>query len=119
MPSPPAVFNAFANWVLKQHGIPGPKGAAMANAWFPASKNIFYRRNSGKRVPQQADLFGIYFSNLKRIGHVGFVDQWDYGSGVAITVEGNTNGAGSREGNGVYRKRRLIRQIYAVSSWLG
>lgn len=107
---------AFANWVLKQHQITTPKGAAMAMAWFPNSHTI-WQRGTGE-TPQRADLFGLYYSHLKRIGHVGFVERWDEASGYAITVEGNTNEAGSREGDGVFLKRRLIRQIYRVSRWV-
>jgi hypothetical protein len=66
--------------------------------------------------PASADVFGIYFANLKRIAHVGFVDEW--GDKQVITVEGNTNEAGSAEGDGVYRKRRPIASIYQVANWI-
>ncbi len=36
--------------------------------------------------PATADVFGIYFADLKRIAHVGFVDEW--GDKYVITVEG-------------------------------
>lgn len=42
---------------------------------------------------------------------------WSEGN-FTITVEGNTNEAGSREGDGVYRKRRLKNQIYKISRWI-
>jgi hypothetical protein len=48
--------------------------------------------------------------------NVGFVDNWT--SKTVHTVEGNTNQAGSREGDGVYRKIRLTRQIYAVTRFI-
>lgn len=67
-------------------------------------------------LPQKGDVFGIYFNNVKRIAHAGFVDEW--GDKYVITVEGNTNEAGSREGDGVYRKRRPISSIYQVARWL-
>ncbi|SEN47871.1 hypothetical protein SAMN05216436_1178 [bacterium A37T11] len=39
------------------------------------------------------DVFGLYYSELKRIAHCGFVDQWD---GIwCITVEANTNSVGA------------------------
>lgn len=117
LPKGYAWCGAFVNWVYRQHNIARPKGGAMAMAWFPKAKVIWRQGDKGVS-PQRADLFALYYTHLGRIGHVGFVDQWDYGSGVAITVEGNTNSGGSREGDGVYRKRRLIRQIYAVSSWI-
>lgn len=37
--------------------------------------------------------------------HIGLVVE-DGARGEILTVEGNTNGAGSREGDGVFRKRR-------------
>jgi hypothetical protein len=104
--------------VMQQCGQPAPKAAAMAMAWFPRSHTVWRRDQPRKHTPQRADLFGLYYASLRRIGHVGFIDSWDAASGYAITVEGNTNEAGSREGDGVYRKRRLIRQIYAVSDWV-
>ena len=61
-------------------------------------------------------MFGIYFPKMKRVAHVGFVDQW--GPKEVVTVEGNTNGAGSREGDGVYKKKRLTRQIHSVASYM-
>lgn len=67
------------------------------------------------RRPRKGDVFGIYFPDKKRIAHVGFVDSWD--DKYVITVEGNTNEAGSREGDGVYRKRRLVGSIYQVARW--
>jgi hypothetical protein len=66
--------------------------------------------------PQQADAFFIYFPEKGRVAHTGFVHIW--GTDWVETVEGNTNQAGSREGDGVYRKRRLKRQIYAVANYI-
>jgi hypothetical protein len=40
-------------------------------------------------------------------------------NGVMITIEGNTNEMGSREGDGVYKKRRYLRTIYKVARWYG
>lgn len=107
---------AFVSWTYDQCGINNPR-----SAWAPAyfnKRNTIYQ--SGKHLtadlPNTGDVFGIYFPNKKRIAHVGFVDSW--GTKYAITVEGNTNEAGSREGDGVYKKRRLLRQIYAVSRYI-
>ncbi|PWG78593.1 hypothetical protein DDR33_21770, partial [Pararcticibacter amylolyticus] len=66
--------------------------------------------------PSRGDVFGIYFPEKGRIAHVGFVDDW--GDKYVVTVEGNTNEAGSREGDGVYRKRRFISCIYKVVKYL-
>jgi hypothetical protein len=60
-------------------------------------------------------VFGIYYTNLKRVGHVGFIEKIDGGS--ATTIEGNTNGGGSREGDGVYRKIRRLSQMHKIVSY--
>ncbi len=65
--------------------------------------------------PSRGDVFGIYFPEKGRIAHVGFVDDW--GDKYVVTVEGNTNEAGSREGDGVYRKRRLISSLCKVARY--
>jgi hypothetical protein len=44
--------------------------------------------------------------------HIGIVDQ-DLGDRFT-TIEGNTNRAGSREGDGVYCKNRLDQQIRSI-----
>jgi hypothetical protein len=36
-----------------------------------------------------------------------------------ITVEGNTNQAGSREGDGVWRKRRMVGSVWKVAGFVG
>jgi len=108
---------AFIAWTFKQAKVDAIT-SAYSPSWFPQKRIVYQRsRNSITYIPATGDVFGIYFNNLKRIAHVGFVDLWQ--SNYCITVEGNTNGAGSREGDGVYRKRRLINQIYKVSNWIG
>ena len=66
------------------------------------------------------DVFSIYFANLKRPAHVGFIYE-DKGNTV-ITQEGNTSddnyGQATREGNKVARKRRLKSQLYTVARFM-
>lgn len=117
---------AFVSWAYGEVGLKQPK-----TAWSPSlfpSKRLVWNRGpiKGKLIeglskkdnhlPQKGDVFGIYFTNLKRIAHAGFVDEW--GDKYVITTEGNTNEGGSREGDGVYRKRRLISSIYQVADWV-
>ena len=66
--------------------------------------------------PQPADIFALWFPEKNRIAHTGFIDQW--GDTWLITVEGNTNTNGGREGDGVYRKRRLVRSIYQAARYV-
>jgi hypothetical protein len=109
---------SFVTWCFIQADpdIVTPR-SAWAPSWFV--KNIVYAK--GKVIidkPRRADTFGIYHAKEDRIGHIGFVDQWDTGDEYFVSVEGNTNAAGSREGDGVYRKRRLKTAAYKVSRWI-
>lgn len=106
---------AFVKWAFQQNGIQTPGANAWSPSWFPTQKVIFKQRK-GKN-PQKSDVFGLYYTHLGRVGHVGFVDEFhgDY----IITVEGNTNDGGSRDGDGVHRKRRLMRTIHIISDWIG
>lgn len=107
---------AFVSWVYIQSDVPAVR-SAWSPAWFPKANTVYIRGSNNNKTPNSGDVFGIYFQNLKRIAHVGFVHEWQSGS-FAITVEGNTNKAGSREGDVVDKKRRLKSQIYKVSRWL-
>ena len=108
---------AFVSWTYKEADVPSLKNA-WAASWFPPANTIYTKGKHGNLTPDKADVFGIYYAQHKRIGHVGFIDEWPKDNDYAITVEGNTNGAGSREGDGVYRKRRLKENIYKVSRWV-
>jgi hypothetical protein len=72
--------------------------------------------NRQQTTPGTGDVFGIYFPDKNRIAHTGFIDQWD-GTWL-ITVEGNTNVSGGREGDGVYRKRRPVKSIFQVARYI-
>lgn len=128
---------AFVCWVYGQAGVDNPR-TGWSPSLFPASKVIWRKVESGKRkvesmrppaypsrlvtgnsqpaTPCTADIFAIYFPDKRRIAHTGFIDSWD-GSWL-ITVEGNTNDAGGRDGDGVYRKRRAVRSIYRVARYI-
>lgn len=134
---------AFVSWVFSEAGFAEPR-TPWSPALFPKKRVIWERSlevamgdkrklnaknkrvhsaisNQGmgyfdRKAPQPGDVFGIYFNTLKRIAHVGFIDEW--GDKYLVTVEGNTNESGSNEGDGVYRKRRLISTIYQVADWI-
>lgn len=89
---------------------------AYAPSYFPDNRIIYTRGQEEKCTPLQGDIIGIYFKNKKRIAHVGFYDGEIFN--YIITVEGNTNKAGSREGDGVWRKYRPKNTIYKISRFL-
>ena len=106
---------AFVSWCYQEVGVSHPK-----SAWVPSyalKKNLIYQRGEFiEQLPQAGDVFMIWYERLKRPAHIGFVDSWQ--RRWVITVEGNTNDDGSREGDGVYRKRRLQRQVWAVANFI-
>ncbi len=129
---------AFICWVYGQAGVENPR-----SGWTPdlfKEKNVIWRRAESQQTyqvssiryqdeislvpmsvhpttnnqqPTTGDIFALFFPEKNRIAHAGFIDQW--GKTWLITVEGNTNIEGSREGDGVYRKRRLVRSVYEVA----
>lgn len=106
---------AFVCWTYGQASISNPRSGYCPDI-FTAKRTIYKRSSKTNGQPQQGDVWGLYFPEKGRIAHVGFVDKWQ--SKYVITVEGNTNEAGSREGDGVYRKRRLTKSIYIVANYV-
>lgn len=62
---------------------------------------------------RRGDLCTIYFSNLRRDAHI-FVVLGVTEKGNLITIEGNTNSGGSRDGYGVFIKVRELWQVSKV-----
>ena len=65
--------------------------------------------------PQAGDVFLIYFPSLKRFAHTGFVVSVE--GTTCTTIEGNTSGAGSREGWGVFQRTRTLGTKDRVIRW--
>lgn len=97
---------AFVSWVFKQAGYASPR-TGWSPALFPMAKLV--------KAAAPGNVFGIYFPSLKRIAHCGFVEYVNV-SWIG-TIEANTNIAGSREGDGVYRRLRHKRTVYRYSNW--
>jgi hypothetical protein len=112
---------AFCSWVYTQSNVKNLR-SAWAPAWFTDYHVIFKRSDdkgplsTGRNTPQKGDMVGIYNDHDRRIGHVGILIEW--GANYVTTIEGNTNIYGSHEGDGVYKKKRIKRQIYSVSRWI-
>ncbi|WP_158800624.1 peptidoglycan-binding protein [Pedobacter sp. L105] len=98
---------SFVSFVFAQCGYSKPRSAWCPDL-FPDS------RLATSALP--GDIMGIYFPEKKRIAHVGLVIH-QLGSWVT-TCEGNTDVAGSREGDGVYKKLRHIKTIHSISDWV-
>ena len=106
--------SAFVKWSLDQVEI-----SNKINAWSPTAENksnLIYQTRRFISEPEPGDVFTLYYPKLKRIGHTGFFHQKQNES-IIVTVEGNTNEAGSREGDGVYKKYRSLKTIHSISRW--
>ena len=106
---------AFVSWTYTVNGVVNPK-SAWSPSYFPVNRVIYTRDGATIAIPMPGDVFGIYYASKGRIAHVGFIHEWS--SRIVITVEGNTNDEGSREGTMVARKRRATRTIYKVSRYI-
>lgn len=109
---------AFVNYNLQKVDVCTTANSAWSPSWFPISKTIYTRNSKHNRTPQVGDVFGVYFTSKQRIAHVGFIDSWPENSKFFVTIEGNTNDDLSREGNGVYRKRRPKTHAYKIADWI-
>jgi len=111
---------AFVKWVYNTCGIKtsGAQNGA-ARSFFATNKTYFVRGKSGSLdFSQTGDVVGFYYNNLGRIGHIAIVERQD-GSNGLLTIEGNTAEDGGRNGDGVYRKRRTKRSVYAAANFIG
>ena len=106
---------AFVKWTYLQAGIKTNING-MALSVDKPDKRVFYK---GKFItdPMPGDAFTLYYASLGRIGHTGFYDGRQNDT-IYRTVEGNTNSAGSREGDGVYRKYRSFKSTYSINSYI-
>ena len=98
---------AFISWVFKEAGFAAPR-TAWSPALFPTARSTL--------KPNSADVLGIYSSKLKRIAHAGLVERRQ--NNWIISIEGNTNADGGREGDGVYRKWRHVSTIAKFADWV-
>lgn len=149
---------AFVSYCLHKAGYTDAPRSGWSPAYFPKEKRIWENTRTlvtSKLVTSNSfrsgDLFGIWYANLGRIAHVGFIDApngtvTSYESRVTsanaasssfrdsslvtrnflprnsqtdilVTVEGNTNDNGSREGIGVFRKYRPLKSIKYIARW--
>lgn len=105
---------AFVRYIFDLCGIPTTINAMALSAHRPG--HLVYSKGKKLKEPKAGDVFTLYYAHLKRIGHTGFFDK-EINSKVYRTVEGNTNAAGSREGDGVYIKYRSYNSTYSISRW--
>lgn len=88
--------------------LPQARKAAAVINWRIWAAEEGYRRTR----PERGYLF--YWVTKRGTGHIGFVAEV-LADGSFRTIEGNTNRAGSREGDGVYDRRRTISELQRAS----
>jgi hypothetical protein len=104
---PAAYCASYISWCFGKAGYNKPR-TPWSPAMFPACRIV--------KEPKPGDVLGIYFSELKRIAHVGLVaeirGEW------LVTYEGNSNNNGSRNGDGVYQRLRHKRTVNKYADWI-
>lgn len=105
---------AFVTWCHDENNIPNP-GSARVVDWF--NSNVVWQRDWRKNQPEILPGYvgALYYENLGRLGHIFIVEYEDTNN--YYTIEGNTNRAGSREGDGVYRKIRPKKSVAALGDY--
>ena len=117
LPEGYAYCAAGLTWCHNQLGIPNPK-SAWSPDWFKA--NVVYRRNKPQIGPFESlpgQVAGFYSESKKRVSHVALIESESRQH--YFTIEFNTNGAGSDDGEGV---RRLIRKkgtVHVIADHVG
>lgn len=106
---------AFLSYGLLQTGNEIPELPCWSPSFFPKERVVWSRGD--KRELYKGEIFGLYFESKGRIAHVGAIVE-DFGDGWVLTIEGNTNSAGAREGNGVFKRLRHKSQLYVASDWV-
>ena len=105
---------AYVSYNLQAFDIDNPNSAWSPH--FAKKKDIIWSPKKGGKEPKAGDVFTIWYTNLDRVGHVGFIESQK--GGHFVTIEGNTNEAGSRLGIGVFKRKRDARKIYAVTDYI-
>ena len=113
--------SAFVHWNFRECGYvvePAREFAAAARwderpVWRPSGWSP--QTDPYTPISEDGDLFTLWYNNLGRIGHVGIIidEDRDY----ITTVEGNTGSGGEREGQGVFRRKRLKKSLHSVCRW--
>lgn len=102
---------AFLCWLVKvadelsrDFEFPNRPKYAATRDWIPWARDPKNGVQIIKTKPEPGDIvqFRPHFS------HIGLVTGFDAAKKIVSTIEANTNGAGSNEGDGIYAKRRAL-----------
>lgn len=92
---------AALNWCCEMLDVPNPsKADAAVVGW----KNWAVAQGRKRTEPKRGYL--CYWLNRDNTGHIGIVSNFLKDKNDVLSIEGNTNAAGSREGDAIARKQR-------------
>lgn len=109
---------AFVYWCFREASRtrrrpnPMPKTARSSNHWQLAAEVGGGRveRSTAVNNPGAIRPGMVFIMDWgEGVGHTGFVEEVE--GGLITTIEGNTDGSGTREGSGVYRLTRKIAEV--------
>jgi len=94
--------------------LPAPHSARVVD-WF--KQNVIWKNSWGEKqfLVKPGMVGALYYRSLGRYGHIVLITGEDNNN--YYTLEGNTNAAGSREGQGFYRKVRSKSSIAAMADY--
>lgn len=81
-----------------------------AGAWDMENWSLAQDKSTWTKKPHRGDILPGDIVVFK-FSHIGFAVSAPDQNGYVITIEGNTDAAGSREGGGVFRKKRHVSRI--------
>lgn len=111
---------AFVSYCLQKGGYTQAPRSGWSPAYFAPLERYLYKGDAlALGDSTRVYIFGVYYPHLGRIAHVGFIEPLTrlVPRGYILTVEGNSNDNGSREGVAVVRKLRPLRTVKAVRGW--
>lgn len=114
---------AFVNWCARQaadlKGVESPLEKVPLEAL--VQSYVDHGKKNGWVIPPEeagpGDLFCLWFVGIKRYGHIGFVQEVRPEEGYYLTVEGNTDSRGSREGIEVAERKRTLGSRVIFLRW--
>lgn len=96
---------AFVAWCGIHSGVPWPLAPV------PGCMSLYADAKAKgciSQTPETGAVFLLWFPKLNRFAHTGFIEKSGPTPGQWVTVEGNTNPGGGREGYGVFRRTRTF-----------
>lgn len=108
---------AFVCWVIREacaglttkFSLPKSPVAYDIEKWGVANTKNGVAVKTNKSALKAGDIF-----TLSAASHVGIIKS--VGKSTVVTIEGNTDGSGSREGDGVYERTRTIASLRKIVS---